>query len=93
MHGAAIVAAAVAGGLAALVVAPWHHLFWIFLVPWLLVLDGVATWRGALASGFVMALAFSAAVFSWFPLAIADYAGAPVWIAVAIGDTPSSSDL
>jgi len=53
-------------------------------VPWLVALDGVATWRGALASGLAMALAFSVAVFSWFPLAMADYAGAPVWIAVGI---------
>jgi hypothetical protein len=67
-----------------LVVAPWHHLFWIFLVPWLLALDGVATWRGALASGLAMALAFSVAVFSWFPLAMADYAGARAWIAVVL---------
>src|SRR5262249_32605227 len=66
------------------VVAPWHHLFWVFLVPWLVALDGVATWRGALASGLAMALAFSAAVFSWFPLAMADYAEAPAWIVVVI---------
>jgi apolipoprotein N-acyltransferase len=53
-------------------------------VPWLLALDGVTSWRGALASGLAMALAFSVTVFSWFPLAMADYAGTPVWIAVAI---------
>src|SRR5262249_13566968 len=43
------------------------------------------TWRGALASGVVMAVAFSAVVFWWFPVAIADYASAPVWITALLG--------
>jgi apolipoprotein N-acyltransferase len=54
-------------------------------VPWLVVLDRTASWRGALASGAAMAVAFCVAVFSWFPSAIADYAGAPVGLVAAIG--------
>jgi apolipoprotein N-acyltransferase len=69
---------------AALVVAPWHWLYWIVLVPWLLALDRTTTWRGALGSGIAMAVAFSVAVFSWFPAAIADYASASVWIAAVV---------
>ena len=78
-HAIAIATAAIGAHFAARVVAPSHHLFWIFLVPWLLALDRVATWRGALASGLAMAAAFSVTVFTWFPVAMADYAGASLW--------------
>jgi apolipoprotein N-acyltransferase len=69
---------------AALVVAPWHWLYWVVLVPWLLALDRTASWRGALGSGVSMAVAFTVAVFSWFPFAIADYASVPVWITATL---------
>jgi apolipoprotein N-acyltransferase len=82
---AGVVATAVASGIAARVVAPWHLLFWVALVPWLLTLDRVTTWRGALGSGVLMAAAFSAVVFPWFPVAMADYAGLPLVAAAAIG--------
>ncbi len=90
LHAIGIVTTAVAAGLVSRVVAPWHLLFWIFLVPWLLALDRTTTWRGALASGIAMAAAFSAVVFPWFPIAMADYADAPLWLvaSIALAATP-----
>ena len=81
---AGIVASAIACGVGARMVAPWHHLDWIVLVPWLLALDRTTTWRGALASGAGMAAAFGVTVFWWFPLAMADYASAPLWLAAIV---------
>jgi len=51
----------------------WMVLGWIGLVPWLAALDGLRSLRGAIASGVVMSVAFTLAVFGWFALAIADY--------------------
>src|SRR5512137_2175646 len=83
-HAIGIVLTAIVCGLCARMVAPWHWLAWVMLVPWLRVLDRTRTWPGAFASGVAMAVAFSVAIFTWFPLAMADYAGAPLWLAVAI---------
>jgi apolipoprotein N-acyltransferase len=47
----------------------------VALVPWLLVLDGVRTLRGALLAGVLMSLGFVAAVFLWFGAAIGAYTG------------------
>jgi hypothetical protein len=69
---------------AALVVAPWHWLYWVVLVPWLLALDAHDDLRGAVGSGIAMAVAFSVAVFSWFPVAIGDYATVPVSITALV---------
>jgi apolipoprotein N-acyltransferase len=55
------------------------------LVPWLGALERTATWRGALASGVAMAVAFSVAIFAWFPVAMADYADASLWLVSALG--------
>ena len=63
------------------------HAWWlgfVALLPWLLVLDRVRTWRGALASGIAMSIAFVAAVFSWFGAAIDAYVGIGVWPATLI---------
>ena len=83
-HAAGIVATAIACGLGARIAAPWHHLDWVVLVPWLLALDRTTTWRGALGSGAGMAAAFGMAVFWWFPLAMADYASAPLWLTATV---------
>lgn len=43
------------------------------LVPWLRVLDTRQSMAGALLSGWLMSLAFTAAVFAWFGMAIGSY--------------------
>jgi apolipoprotein N-acyltransferase len=83
-HAAGIVAAATLAALAARVAWPTYLVAWVELVPWILALDRVTTWRGALVSGVAMAIAFCVAVFSWFPPAIADYASAPVGVVAAM---------
>jgi apolipoprotein N-acyltransferase len=54
--------------------------FWplgfVALVPWLLTLGATRTLSGALASGWLMSVAFVAAVFPWFGAAIGSYTGA-----------------
>jgi len=42
-------------------------------VPWLAALDRLRSLRAAIASGVVMSVALTLAVFGWFALAIADY--------------------
>jgi len=84
-HAAAILGAAAAAALASRLAPPWYALVWVCAAPWLAALDRVATWRGAVASGVVMAAAFSAGVFSWFPIAVADYARAPIAAVAALG--------
>ncbi|HEU0154004.1 MAG TPA: apolipoprotein N-acyltransferase [Arenimonas sp.] len=63
-------------------------LFWglgfVALVPWLRVLDGVGRLRGALASGWLMSVAFVAAVFLWFGAAIGSYTGAGAGTGMAV---------
>lgn len=63
--------------------AAWA-LGFVALVPWLLVLDGVRTVRGALASGLLMSLAFVAAVFPWFGAAIGAYTGMGAGVGTAV---------
>ncbi len=52
--------------------------FWplgfVALVPWLLTLPSLR-WRGAMASGAAMSMAFSAAVFGWFGVAVGEFTG------------------
>lgn len=47
----------------------------VALVPWLLTLAQARTVVGALASGWLMSLAFIAAVFPWFAAAVGQYTG------------------
>lgn len=47
----------------------------VALVPWLLAADGTRTVAGALLSGWLMSVAFVAAVFLWFGAALAAYTG------------------
>jgi apolipoprotein N-acyltransferase len=79
LSAAAIVASAVLLGVYARVDAA-ALLGFVALLPWLLTLDGLRSLRGALASGWLMSVAFVLAVFGWFAGAIADYADiAPLW--------------
>ncbi len=58
----------------------------VVLLPWLLSLNGLGGLRGALASGWLMSVAFVLAVFGWFAGAIASYAGiAPPWAWLLLG--------
>lgn len=70
----AIVASALLYALYSRATWPWVALGWIGLVPFLLVLDRIATMRAAWLAGLAMAVAFELAVFGWFAWAIADYA-------------------
>lgn len=79
----AAAATAVAFALYARVEWPWFALGWCGLAPWLAVLDELRSWRGALAAGWLMSVAFTLAVFPWFIDAIAGYAGAP-WLAALL---------
>ena len=81
---AAVAATALAFALYARVEWPWVVLGWVGLVPWLAALDRVSTARGALASGLLMCLAFTAAVFGWFVDAIQNYTNAPWTVAVLV---------
>lgn len=47
----------------------------IALVPWLLTLGTARTWKGALVSAWLMAVAFVVAVFAWFGAAFGAYVG------------------
>ena len=53
----------------------------VALVPWLLALRGTRTGLGTLACGWLMSLAFIAAVFPWFAAAVGQYTG--------LGTTPA----
>jgi apolipoprotein N-acyltransferase len=59
----------------------WFVLGWIGLVPWLAVLDGTESWRGALASAVLMSVAFVLGVFGWFAGSIATYTGVSASVA------------
>jgi apolipoprotein N-acyltransferase len=80
----AAAASALAFALYARVAWPWFALGWCGLVPWLAALDRLRTWRGALAAGWVMSVAFTLAVFPWFIDGIAGYADAPWGLALAV---------
>ncbi|GAB2838347.1 hypothetical protein GCM10027277_01530 [Pseudoduganella ginsengisoli] len=71
---ACIVASAV---LAALYVqgGPGWLLGFVFLAPWLRVLDAPRTWGGKLASAYAMSVAYTAAVFPWLGMALGHYVG------------------
>ncbi len=58
----------------------------VMFVPWLRVQDARASWSGALAGAWLMAMAFTAAAFWWFGLAIGDYTqvGGPVALATLV---------
>ena len=45
------------------------------LLPWLLALNSASTFGGALASGWLMSVAYIAAVFPWFAAALDAYTG------------------
>lgn len=80
---AAAGASALACALYARVAWPWFALGWCALVPWLAALDGLRSWRGALAAGWLMSIAFTLAVFPWFIDGVAGYADAP-WAAALL---------
>jgi apolipoprotein N-acyltransferase len=81
----AIGASALAYALYSRSVWPWIALGWVGLVPWLALLDGVRSARGALAAGVGLAIAFELAVFGWFVFAIGDYTGvAPALLAALL---------
>ncbi|MFN8645053.1 MAG: apolipoprotein N-acyltransferase, partial [Candidatus Binatia bacterium] len=80
----AAAASALAFALYARVAWPWVALGWCGLVPWLAALDEVRSWRGALAAGWLMSVAFTLAVFPWFIDGIAGYADAPWGVALAV---------
>jgi apolipoprotein N-acyltransferase len=52
-----------------------HALGFIALVPWLLALDGLRTWRGALGAGALLAIGFVVGTFAWFGAAVDAYTG------------------
>lgn len=54
---------------------PWLALGWLALVPWLAAVDHLASWRAALAAGYLMSCAFAWALFPWFPALLSDYGG------------------
>jgi apolipoprotein N-acyltransferase len=78
------VTTAAAFGLYVRVCWPWFALGWVGLVPWLAAVDVVRTWRGALAAGLGLSVAFVGTVFWWFAPAIAGYTGAPLAVAAAV---------
>lgn len=47
----------------------------VALVPWLLALEAIPTFAGAVRSGLLMSVVFVAAVFAWFGVAIGAYTG------------------
>ena len=80
----ATAASAFAFALYTRVVWPWVLLGWVGFVPWLAVLDRARSLRGALAIGWLFAVAYVLAVFPWFARGIAAYTGTPLPIAFAM---------
>ncbi len=74
LNAAGIVASALLLGLYARGGLAWP-LGFVALVPWLLTLGATRSWTGALASGWLMSVAFVAAVLPWFGAAIGNYTG------------------
>ena len=56
----------------------------VALVPWLRTLDAQPSWRRALLSAWGMAVAYTAAAFSWFGVAIGNYTGVGATAGVAM---------
>ncbi|HLY39301.1 MAG TPA: apolipoprotein N-acyltransferase [Candidatus Binatia bacterium] len=81
---AGIVASALLLALYGRIERPWHILGWIALVPWLAVLDGTRSLRGAVLAGAAMAMAFVLVVFGWFASAIRAYTGASAATAMLV---------
>jgi len=81
---AAVAATALACHVCSFMDPRWFALEWVAFVPWLLVLDRTTSVRSALATGWLMSVAFVVAVFSWFAPAIASYADLPVGLAYAV---------
>lgn len=69
--------AAGCGLLALFAQAGWWLLGFVALLPWLALLDGASSWRGALLRGALLALGYQLAALSWFGVAVAHYAGMP----------------
>lgn len=67
-----IVVSAILAGLYVRGDAGWI-LGFVFLVPWLRVLDANRTWVGTLLAACAMSVAFAAAVFGWFGTTIGSY--------------------
>jgi apolipoprotein N-acyltransferase len=80
---AGVLASAVLCGLYARGGIAWL-LGFVALVPWLRTLDGTRSVGGALASGWAMSVAFSAAAFGWFGSAIGAYTGVGPAAGVAV---------
>ncbi len=70
---AAAIASAAAYAMYARLEWRWVVLGWIGLVPWLAALDRLRSVRAAIASGVVMSVTFTLAVFGWFAAGIGDY--------------------
>ena len=81
---AAVAATALACRVCSFMDPRWFALEWVAFVPWMLALDRTRSAIGGLVSGWLMAVAFVVAVFSWFPPAIASYAGIPTALAFAV---------
>ncbi len=81
---AAALATAVAYAVYSRLELRWVVLGWVGLVPWLAALDRVRSLRGAIASGVVMSVAFTLAVFGWFALGIGDYTALSVPAAMLV---------
>ncbi len=71
---AGLIASAVLAGVYARGGYAWV-LGFVVLVPWLLALESTATLGASLRSGWLMTVAFTAAVFGWFGVAIGNYTG------------------
>jgi apolipoprotein N-acyltransferase len=59
---------------------PWTLLGAVALVPWLLVLDRVGSWRAALGAGLALSVGYTFAIFGWFTGSLQGYSGAPAWL-------------
>ncbi|MFO1495940.1 MAG: apolipoprotein N-acyltransferase [Lysobacterales bacterium] len=53
----------------------WWGLGFVVLLPWILGLERLRSWRSAWLSGWAMCVAFTLAVFGWFGSAIGSYTG------------------
>lgn len=73
---ARLVAGTAASALLLALVARGHAwAAFVALVPWLLALDALRSWRGALAAGIAMSIGYVAAALAWFGPAIGAYTG------------------
>lgn len=73
---ARLVAGTIASTLLLALVARGHAwAAFVALVPWLLALDALRSWRGALVGGLAMSVGYVAAALAWFGSAIGAYTG------------------